>query len=414
MYITPYMVVLDNMPSLLNGLRMVWVISRHYNTDERMAPLLYKIAETIYRRVKEDIKLSEMLELDYNSAREKIELAKKVLELWRDTYRSTRAKMEKSESSRWNFEQTELFGNTNYSINICGDLLKIIEALDNFRKFLGPELIAVTGDTVGINQVLLRVEGLTTPLRMPQEDKIFEPSYKEAWTQSMKRFTNEVEEIEKLTELFIQESFKKLRSAEGAFDLVQNFQKISAGGTGGVLSKQINSRYKDILDQYGHELDAISQLFVTQKDRPPLYRNHPPVAGAIAWARDLYHRAKRPIVRFRKHGGLLQVENWEGVKERYLIFARAVDVYINELHGDWEMSVAATVTEKLRLPILRSIASYSLPSRNDKGVVDFILPPPPYRVSFSHELKMVIRESRYLDKLGFTIPDQALNLTLQV
>jgi dynein heavy chain, axonemal len=30
----------DGMFSLLNGLKMVWVISRHYNTDERMSPLM--------------------------------------------------------------------------------------------------------------------------------------------------------------------------------------------------------------------------------------------------------------------------------------------------------------------------------------------------------------------------------------
>jgi dynein heavy chain len=40
------------------------------------------------------------------------------------------------------------------------------------------------------------------------------------------RFRGSVAEIEKMTEVFIKESFRKLRSAEGAFELVQNFQKI--------------------------------------------------------------------------------------------------------------------------------------------------------------------------------------------
>jgi hypothetical protein len=42
----------------------------------------------------------------------------------------------------------------------------------------------------------------------------------------MRRFRGSVAEIEKMTEVFIKESFRKLRSAEGAFELVQNFQKI--------------------------------------------------------------------------------------------------------------------------------------------------------------------------------------------
>ena len=241
--------------------------------------------------------------------------------------------------------------------------------------------------------MLQRVENLTVPLKFPQEDKIFELNFEKAWEAIMKRFRSSVVEIEKMTEQFIKESFTKLRSAEGAFDLVQNFQKISAGGTGGALRQQISDRYTDILTQYLHELDGVSTLFKEHRDRPPLYKNYPPVAGAIAWARDLYHRAKRPIVRFRKHGGLLEDRFGEEVKERYLVFARAVDAYINELFSDWEASVSSTVADKLRQPVLRSIAAYTPPPRSDKGaaVTDFVLPPPPYRVSFSHELKMIIR-----------------------
>jgi dynein heavy chain len=41
------------------------------------------------------------------------------------------------------------------------------------------------------------------------------------------------------------------------------------------------------------------------------------------------------------------------------------------------------------------------------------MPPPPYYVNFSPELKSLIRESKYLDHMGFTIPETALNVTLQ-
>ena len=39
-----FSIVLDTLPNLMNSLRMVWVISRHYNTDDRMAPLMERIA----------------------------------------------------------------------------------------------------------------------------------------------------------------------------------------------------------------------------------------------------------------------------------------------------------------------------------------------------------------------------------
>jgi dynein heavy chain len=51
-----YRIVSENMPSMVNGLRMIWVISRHYNTDERMGSLLEMISETLIQRIKNEVK----------------------------------------------------------------------------------------------------------------------------------------------------------------------------------------------------------------------------------------------------------------------------------------------------------------------------------------------------------------------
>lgn len=45
-------VTLDTLPSMMNAIRMVWVISRHYNTDERMVPLMELIAGEIAGKVR--------------------------------------------------------------------------------------------------------------------------------------------------------------------------------------------------------------------------------------------------------------------------------------------------------------------------------------------------------------------------
>ena len=417
-----YQTILETMQSMVNGLRMVWVISRHYNTDERMAPLMETIAETLARRVREGIKLSEILAMEYKASKKLVQEARDVLVQWNENYFRMRKRIEDSGSDhRWEFDRKALFLKTDYMSEICANILEIIDALDHFRVFLGPELKAVTGDSAGIDEVIKRVDNLVVPLKVPFEEKIFDKSYEKPWDAIIKRFRANVAEIEKMTEQFIKESFRKLRSAEGAFELVKNFQKIGggtqssapAGATvaGSTIKQQISDRYKDILQQYMRELDSIKHLFITFKDRPNLYKNYPPVAGAIAWARDLYQRAKRPILRFKKHGGLLDDEFGEKVKSAYLDFARSVDSYMADLFNDWDSAVSAVVVEKLRMPVLCSIASYTLPNKHQTkdSVSTFVLPPPPYRVSFAHELKMIIKESRYLDKLGYKIPEVNLS-----
>ena len=51
-----YRTVLDSLPSMVNGLRMVWVISRHYNTDERMGSLTEIIADVLANRVQNEVR----------------------------------------------------------------------------------------------------------------------------------------------------------------------------------------------------------------------------------------------------------------------------------------------------------------------------------------------------------------------
>ena len=48
-----------------------------------------------------------------------------------------------------------------------------------------------------------------------------------------------------------------------------------------------------------------------------------------------------------------------------------------------------------------------------KGPAKFRMPPLPYRVNFVPELKLIIKEAKYLDRLGFTIPETALQIALQ-
>ena len=70
-----------------------------------------------------------------------------------------------------------------------------------------------------------RVDGLVAQLERVPFD-IFDRKYKDSWHMVMQQFRRAVEEIESMTKSFIEQSFQKLRSAEGAFELVQNFKNI--------------------------------------------------------------------------------------------------------------------------------------------------------------------------------------------
>jgi len=430
--------ILDTLPSMMHAIRMVWIISRHYNTDERMVPLMERIALKIADKVETEVNIRTVLHKSPDLAKKAIEEAKLVLDTWYNTYMDERQKIEEQGTDhRWQFDRKRLFEQTNYMAKVCSDLLEVTTVLDQFYKFLGPELKAVTGEAQGIDDVMVRVQGLVGPLEKVPFD-IFDRKYRDQWNSVMVRFRKSVEEIENMTKSFIKQSFQKLRSAEGAFELVQNFRNIQSRES---INQQINERYRDIIYQYMKELEHYQTLFMAQRANPPAYRNHPPVAGAIAWARDLYLRAKKPILRFQAHEGLLSSDYGQESKQRYLAFARSVDAFMTQLFTDWESRVQNVATEKLKLPILMSLrekeaeeaaqrgggnnnpaaaaagaprqAQINPPPPSSSSAAALRIPPPPYRANFAPELTMIIRESKYLDRLGYQVPEMALNVTLQ-
>lgn len=61
-YGSSFHVVTETLPSMMNALRMIWIISRHYNKDERMVPLMERIAHELAERVSRVINIKTILE----------------------------------------------------------------------------------------------------------------------------------------------------------------------------------------------------------------------------------------------------------------------------------------------------------------------------------------------------------------
>ena len=220
--------------------------------------------------------------------------------------------------------------------------------------------------------------------------------------------------------------------------MVQNFATLKSREA---INEHIATRYQDILHQYSKELDEISSMFSAGKAEPPIYKNYPPVSGAIAWARSLYMRAKKTIVKFKSAGeGLLDSPYGTQVKARYLDFARQVDAYVHSLFDGWQVQAQEAVSklteplfvaEGLPLPPPGSSHLSSSQSRHTGASSTratsgagkraggnvagggFVMPPPPYGVNFGPDILAIINESRCMDAMQFEVPPGAISLTLQ-
>ena len=130
-----------------------------------------------------------------------------------EQYLQVRTTIEESGThTRWEFDRKRLFEHTNYMAKVCGDLYEVAVVLDEFDKFLGPELKAVTGESEGIDEVINQVNQLVKPLEAVPF-VIFDRRYKDSWLNSMTLFKDDVVNIENKTKSFIAQSpFKKNQS----------------------------------------------------------------------------------------------------------------------------------------------------------------------------------------------------------
>uniref|UniRef100_A0A8C5JYE8 Dynein, axonemal, heavy chain 10 n=1 Tax=Jaculus jaculus TaxID=51337 RepID=A0A8C5JYE8_JACJA len=339
-------VVLDTIPSMMSALRMVWIISRHYNKDERMIPLMERIAWEIAERVCKVVNLRTLFKENRASAQHKTMDARNTLKMWKKSYFDIRAKIEASgREARWEFDRKRLFERTDYMATICQDLSDVLQVMEEFYNIFGPELKAVTGDPKRIDDVLCRVDSLVTPM----ESLTFDP-----------------------------------------------------------FSIKSSPYWKYVMDDFKIEvlIDIVNKIFVQNLDNPPLYKNHPPVAGAIYWERSLFHRIKHTILRFQEVEEILDSDRGREVKQKYLEVGRTMKDYEDRKYEQWKEATEQMLPNLMKKSLLTKMSTVAeeVPSV-EKGAV-FVL-------NFSPSLKEIINEAKYLEQLGFAVPELARNIALQ-
>lgn len=72
------------------------------------------------------------------------------------------------------------------------------------------------------------------------------------------------------------------------------------------LSVPLKQQYTKLLLLFGKEIDSTSKTYQKHKGEPPIGRDLPPIAGRIAWARQLYRRIQEPMESFKNHPTILK------------------------------------------------------------------------------------------------------------
>lgn len=144
-------------------------------------------------------------------------------------------------------------------------------------------------------------------------------------------------------------------------------------------------------------------LFEKGVENPPISKNMPPKAGQIAWARSIMGRIKGPISKFRNKSDQLMTNVFKDVAYKYVALAKKLDKdYEQKIFETWKRENTDKAIEYLGGKD-RHILSRT-PKVKDQDQT--------YEVNFARELRVIIREAKFLDRIGKTIPQTIINIAL--
>ncbi|XP_038008579.1 dynein heavy chain 10, axonemal [Motacilla alba alba] len=411
-------VISSVIPSLLNALRLVWIMSRHYNKDARMVPFLERISWEISERVRRVVDLQTLFKQDTAAAKKKITEAKNTLEQWKKCYFTTCIQVEESGSKRyWKFDLKRLFEKTDYMVSICQDLYDIFQVAEELHNIFIPELITVSENPKGVDELQREVNIVISPM----EDLSFDPFIMENardWAFVMEEFREDVLDIEEKMTRFIDESFTTLRSAETAFHMLLKYKHLQIPEA---INKQFLKKFRVVLEQYCKEVKIVEQIFVQNLKDPPLYKNHPPVAGAISWSRSLSHRIRHTITLFQEEEGLLASKRGQEVQQIYLQVTKKMEEYEAQKYHQWRERAEHVLQLLLKDTLLTLVADGTATNVNPETSEQSSATDEPvttrkgirFALNFSPEIQEIITESKYMEHLGLPVPEMARYVALQ-
>ncbi|XP_076363131.1 dynein heavy chain at 89D isoform X2 [Tachypleus tridentatus] len=408
----------EGIPNLINALKMVWMLSKHFNTDERMVPLMERISLCLCDKVYNVVNVRVLFQEHPLEVKKITEETALLLESWKSIYLKVRAKIEQSgRTTRWEFDRKRLFEKTDYMASICRDLNSMAQVLQEFYAIFGPELKAVTGDPKKIDDVLDRVCGLIKPIENVDFD-IFLIRHTSSWNTFKDWFNKEVQLIEEEAIRFINESFHSLRSAESAFSMLQNFKHIHSRTA---INELLMNKFTDILNQYIKELLNVEAVFESDKSNPPSYKNTPPVSAAILWERTLFQTVKQPMVKFYKEETMMNTELGGKAKSKYLSLAKCMRQYEEQKFEKWKLHTESVLRTLLQRNLLledgmldhQQSGDAVIPSVGQRTHNQDLRKILSYQVYFPQDMKEIISEAKHLELLGFSIPELTRNVALQ-
>ncbi len=383
--------ILDMLLALMNSIKMIYTISRYYNTTERLTSLFTKITDQMIENCKHYIlDLGEkegsgggdvnegLWEVPLQELVPRLRACLKVNSSYQEHYHITKAKfVENTQGKQFECDKKVIFGHFDL---FCRRLVKLIDLFTTVDQFkaLGRNKLE------GMDELIERFNSILQDFKRKKHALLefhcnnFDRDYVE--------FNVNVANLEESLKEFINESFENITNIERSLQLLQKFQSIFQRD---ILKSDLDSKLNIIFQTYGMELEQVQRLYERQKTDPPIPRNQPPVAGNIMWSRHLLQHIEEPMRHFESNPNVLAGKDAKRIIKMYNRIARTLVAFEYLWFEAWVKTIDQAKAGLQATLIIR---------HPDDGKL---------YVNFDQEIMQLIREAKCLGSMGLDIPESA-------
>jgi dynein heavy chain len=310
-----------------------------------------------------------------------------VVEL-RDRYRAefsaVRSKLRENPSNRqFDFDEERAFGKFDLFAKRLHKLVDMFTTIVQFTQLAEHRMDGMEG-------VIRRFFVVAEEFKRKPYDLL--DFSKNQYDRDFLEFNVNIHDLETKLQNFIDSSFENISSTEQALAMLRQFQSVLKRDA---LKKDLDDKYVVIFQNYALDLDAVQKIYEKHKHSPALPRNAPPVAGDIMWSRQLLRRIEEPMRKFAANEMIMRTKESKRTVKTYNTVAKALVAFETLWLRAWRKSIEDSKAGLQATLIVRHPETGNL------------------LVNFDKEIMQLMRETKYLQRMGVDVPESAKMVLLQ-
>ena len=394
---------------IMHILLLIWKNSKFYNTPARLVVVIREVCNAIIDQATSFVSGKQVFDLledeEEKEAVSKLQTALRVCGEFKAAYTEYKATANaECPENPWRIQNNALFLRLDSFIERCYDVLEMTEIIIKFTRL---ERIVVGGTkgevlTTTVRRIFDDFRRIKGTLQVVPYD-ILDVQAK-AFDTDFFAFRQSIKELERRLASVMTQGFDDQSTISGRFKLLDSFDMLLERP---IIQDELERKHISLIHAYGIDLKRVQEIFLTEREQPPISWNLPPVAGALTWCRNLKERIGEPMSKLRDlHATVMEREESKEVIKLYTTLMSSLEDYEHQKVEEWGGDVDRTTQAKLKLSLLtRGKMGPYLITTGDPAVDSKLL-----QVNFDPALVRLLREVKYFLSLGLEVPPSALQV----